>query len=165
MATTSDIREFDFRTNNTSHIAPLTSFLSLVPTTSYSYSSLLAKIRSATVPQPSPVDAATIPLPEDEVAVVESAVEDAVVLESAVEEAVIVEESAVEDAVDDTATQVVPVDAVPVAVIVDQSLAHRRSSSMTSTGSAASVKRRFLRLCPVHGGEDARDADWSEVIE
>lgn len=131
MTTSIDTKELDFRTNNSTQIAPPTSFLSLAPTTSSSYPTL-AKIQSAAASKPSSVDETSTPLAED--AVVE-----------AVAEA--------------TVTPVTPL------VAIDESLAHRRSSSMTSDGSVASAKRRFLKLGPVHGGEDTRDADWSEVIE
>jgi len=133
MATPINTNELDFRTNNSSHIAPLTSFLSLAPTTSSSYPTL-AKIQSAAAPKPSSVDETSAASAEDAV---------------------------VEPAAEATVTPVTPL----VAVTVDESLAHRRSSSMTSDGSVASAKRRFLKLGPVHGGEDTRDADWSEVIE
>lgn len=129
MTTSIDTKELDFRTNNSTQIAPPTSFLSLAPTTSSSYPTL-AKIQSAAASKPSSVDETSTPLAEDAVVEAEATV--------------------------------IPVTPL---VAIDESLAHRRSSSMTSDGSVASAKRRFLKLGPVHGGEDTRDADWSEVIE
>jgi hypothetical protein len=40
---------------------------------------------------------------------------------------------------------------------------HRRTSSMTSNGSAA-AKRRFLKLGPIFGNENHSDC-WSEALE
>jgi len=40
---------------------------------------------------------------------------------------------------------------------------HRRSSSLTSEGSNASAKQRYLKLGPVHFGEGDGKGDWSGV--
>jgi len=67
------------------------------------------------------------------------------------------------NAVDDTkvgdSTAAAP--SVPVAEAVEP-LKTRRSSSLSSEGSAGAAKRRFLKLGPVHFGEG--DGDWSEDV-
>jgi len=52
--------------------------------------------------------------------------------------------------------------AMPSAAVIDESLKTRRSSSLSSDGS--NVKRRFLRLGPVHFGEGGGKEDWSEEV-
>ncbi|KAF4620136.1 hypothetical protein G7Y89_g14687 [Cudoniella acicularis] len=64
--------------------------------------------------------------------------------------------------------QVEPTAAIPEPKVLDSDLSKsRRSSSMSSEGSNAGLnqRRRFLRLGPVHYGED-RDGkgDWSEEV-
>lgn len=51
-------------------------------------------------------------------------------------------------------------EATPVGALVGPKKT-RRTSSMTSNGSTA---RRFLKLGPIHGGENHSDV-WSEVTE
>ena len=51
--------------------------------------------------------------------------------------------------------------AMPSAAVIDETLKTRRSSSLSSDGS--SQKRRFLKLGPVHFGEDGK-GDWSEEV-
>ena len=50
---------------------------------------------------------------------------------------------------------------VPTAEEIESLSKHRRSSSLSSDGSV--TKQRFLKLGPVHFGEDDGKGDWSEV--
>jgi hypothetical protein len=52
--------------------------------------------------------------------------------------------------------------AVPSATAINEALKMRRSSSLSSDGS--SQKKRFLKLGPVHHGEDGGKGDWSEEV-
>jgi hypothetical protein len=64
---------------------------------------------------------------------------------------------------DPTAARTINPSAVPGASVIDGALKIRRSSSLSSDGSAQSTqKRRYLKLGPVHFGE-SKD-DWSEEV-
>jgi len=51
--------------------------------------------------------------------------------------------------------------ASPGALGLEEVLKTRRSSSLSSDGS---IKRRFLKLGPVHFGEGDGTGDWSEAV-
>jgi len=117
-------------------IAPPTAFLSLAPTTSASYPS-----QPTLSPRAESVGSS--------ISSSAAAIDSAVIPKPDTDAAAVL-----------LATEA---DITPAGVIVE-SIKNRRSSSTISSESAGSVKQRFLKLGPVHWGEDKDGkGDWVDV--